>query len=69
MGKCTVRKTGTPSRPWEARCRDCFREGEKTYIVQPFGALGFNTRGMGNRLWVLAMLAVQEHLRRGCYID
>lgn len=63
-GLTVVRRTGTPSRPWEARCRNC--RTEQTYILPVVGAVGFNTRGMGNRLWVLAMLAAQEHLRRGC---
>lgn len=62
MTRMTVRKTGTPSRPWEARCPDC--RGEHVHVHPAVGAIAINTRGMGNRLWVLAMLAVQEHLRK-----
>lgn len=64
MTAMTVRKTGTPSRPWEARCRDC--RDEHVHLHPVVGAIAVNTRGMGNRLWVLAMLAVQEH-RRKCH--
>lgn len=59
--KVTVRRTGTPSRPWEARCSAC-RE-ERLHFVDGVGAVAVNTRGIGNRLWVLAMLAAGVHLR------
>ncbi len=58
-----IRKTGTPSRPWEVRCPDC--RDERVHLHPAVGAVVVNSRGMGNRLWVLALLAVQEH-RKAC---
>lgn len=36
---------------------------EYIHLVDGFGAVAVNTRGIGNRLWVLAMLGAGVHLR------
>ena len=56
----TVRKTGASVRPWEARCDSC---REETIHFTQYGAVACNTRGIGNRVWALAMLAGYAHLK------
>jgi hypothetical protein len=60
MARMVVRRSGTLSHPWEARCREC--SDEKTHLTA-FGAIAVNTRGIGNRLWVLAMYGTYIHTR------
>ena len=60
MARFTVRKTGNKLFPWEARCDSC--RGQTTYLT-PHGVVACNTRGVGNRLWGLAMLAGYTHLK------
>lgn len=60
MARFTVRKTWSKLFPWEAWCDSC---REHTTHLTPYGAVACNTRGVGNRLWVLAMLAGYAHLK------
>jgi hypothetical protein len=59
-----IRKSGARVMPWEARCRECGRIETETYVFPHVGAVAFSTRGIGNRLWELAMLAALAHLHR-----
>jgi hypothetical protein len=65
FGRVTVRKSGAAGRSWEARCSDHPRPrsdvGEELYFTDA-GAVAFNTAGIGNRTWELAMEAVAGHL-------
>ena len=58
--RVSVRKTGAAVRPWEARCSVCRDDHIHLCGV---GAVAVNTRGVGNRLWELAMVAAELHLR------
>lgn len=60
MARFTVRKTGTARYPWEARCDSC---REETLHLNEFGAMACNTQGVGNRYWLLAMLAGYAHMK------
>jgi len=55
----SVRKTGAQNFPWEARCSE-HRE-EEMFLTRTYGAVEFNTKGVGNRLWILAMRAAEAH--------
>lgn len=59
MADISVRKTGSKSYPWEARCTE--HRDEEMHLVAGIGAVQFNSRGVGNRLWLLAMIAAYEH--------
>lgn len=65
----SVRKTGSANYPWEARCSEHPpgigkpAKNEKIYIHPVFGAVAFNTRGVGNRVWFLAQYAADRHIR------
>jgi hypothetical protein len=57
--RVSIRKSGAAVRPWEVRCSEC---REETLHFTPFGAVAANTRGIGNRVWFLALLAGLLHL-------
>jgi hypothetical protein len=58
----SVRRTGARNWPWEARCR--VHRDEELHLVDGIGAVEFNTRGVGNRLWIFAQIAADEHVKR-----
>lgn len=62
--RVTVRKTGSRRFPWEARCNVC--RHDHIHLLPDVGAVGMNTRGVGNRTWRLALVAGLAHLR-GCH--
>lgn len=58
----SVRRTGCAPYPWEARCRA--HRGRREAHITDYGVVAFNSQGVGNRTWELAMLAAEAHLRR-----
>lgn len=56
-----VHQTGAKGYSWEARCS--VHRNEETYLTN-YGAVAFNTRGVGNRKWEHAMAAACEHLKK-----
>lgn len=62
--RISIRKTGASSWPWEARCTCIQRFDEEVYVTKKHGVVAFNTRGVGNRTWTMALAAAARHVKR-----